>query len=101
MTYASPTTINASKGFGEFLAYTNTVTDGWISNMILIAIYIIVLVGYYKAREDFKGALAVAGYGTFVISMFLWIGGFVSGTVFGIVIAVAILGTIILLLDND
>ena len=69
--------------------------------MILIAVYFIVLVGFYKAKEDFKGALAVAGYGTFVIGLFFWIGGFVSGQIFSIAIGVAILGTLVLLLDNN
>ena len=101
MTYASPTTINATKGFGEILSYINVVTDGWISNMLLIAIYIIVLMGFYKAKEDFTGGLAVAGYGTFVVALLLWVGGFVSGWAFGISIAMAIIGTLVLLMDHQ
>ena len=101
MSYPSPTDVNMSKGFGEVLNYINFVTNSWISNMILIAIYFIVLVGFYKAKEDFKGALAVAGYGTFVIGLFFWIGGFVSGLTFSIAIGGAILGTLVLLLDNN
>ena len=101
MTYISPSTVNMSKGFGELLNYINYATDGWISNMIMIAIYVIVLMGYYKAKEDFKGAMAIAGYGTFVVGLLFWIGGFVSGLAFGMTIGVAILGTIILLADNN
>jgi len=101
MAYPSPTTINGTKGFGEVLNYINVVTNSWISNMILIAIYVIVLIGFYKAKEDFKGALAVAGYGTFVVALFFWIGGFVSGITFGMCIGVAILGTLVLLMDNN
>jgi len=101
MTYASPTTINASKGFGEVLIYVNEVTNNWISNLFLIAIYVIILIGFYKAKDDFTGALAVSGYGTFVVSLFFWIGGFISGATFGIVIGVAVIGTIVLLLDKD
>jgi hypothetical protein len=101
MAYPSPTTINASKGFGEVLIYVNNVTNNWISNLLLMAIWIIILIGFYKAKDDFTGALAVAGYGTFVVSLFFWIGGFISGTAFGIVIAVAIIGTIVLLMDKD
>jgi len=101
MTIASPSTINATKGFGEVLNYVNVVTDGWLSNMIIIAIYVIVLMGYYKAKDDFKGALAVAGYGTFVVGLLFWIGGFVSGITLGMVIGGAILGTVVLLLDNN
>jgi hypothetical protein len=101
MTYASPTTINTTAGFGEVLNYINVVTDNWISNMFLIAIYIIILIGFYKSKEDFKGALAVAGYGLFVAGLFFWIGGFVAGITFGITIALAIIGTLVLLLDNN
>lgn len=101
MSYPSPSEINATKGFGEVLNYVNTVTDGWISNMLLIAIFVIVLIGYYKAKDDFKGALAVAGYGTFVIALLFWIGGFVSGIAFGMSIAIAIIGTLVLLMDNN
>jgi hypothetical protein len=101
MAYPSPTTINASKGLGEFLTYTNTITDQWVSNMFLIAIYIIILMGFYKVKDDFKGAMAISGYGTFVVALFFWIGGFVSGWALGISIAMAIIGTAVLLMDNN
>ena len=101
MTYDSPTTINATKGFGEVLNYINVVTDNWISNMFLIAIYIITLMGFYKSQNDFSGAMAVSGYVTFVIGLLFWIGGFISGIAFGFTIALAIIGTIILLSNNN
>ena len=101
MAYDSPTTINATKGMGEVLNYVNAVTNNWVSNMILIAIYIIVLIGFYKTSDDFRGAMAVAGYGTFVVSLLFWIGGFISGIAFGMTIAIAIIGTLVLLLDRD
>lgn len=101
MTYASPSTINATKGLGEVLNYVNTVTDQWISNLLIIGVYVIILIGFYKSKDDFKGALAVAGYGTFVVSLLFWVGGFVSGLSFGVTIGVAIIGTLVLLLDNN
>lgn len=101
MTITSPTTINATKGIGEILNYINTVTDGWVSNLLLMGIFMIILLGFYKAKDDFKGAMAVAGYGTFVIALLFWVGGFVSGISLGVSIGVAILGTIVLLLDNN
>lgn len=101
MSYASPTTINATKGFGEILSYANSVTDNWLSNIFLIAIYVIIMIGFYKAKDDFKGAFAVAGYGTFVVALLFWIGGFVSGWALGISIALTIVGTLVLLLDNS
>jgi len=101
MTYTSPTTINVTKGFGEVLNYVNVVTNSWLSNMFMIALYVIILIGFYKAKDDFKGALAVSGYGTFVVGLLFWIGGFISGIAFGMTIGVAILGTVVLLLDNN
>ena len=100
MTYPSPASINMTKGFGELLTYTNTITNNWISNMLLIAIYIIVLIGFYKTKEDFTGGLAVAGYGTFVVALLFWIGGFVSGWALSISIGLAIVGTIPLFLEQ-
>jgi len=101
MTYPSVENVNMTKGFGELLQYVNLVTDGWMSNMLLIAIYIIVMVGFYKAKEDFQGAMAVAGYGTFVVALLFWLGGFVNGWAFGISIALAIIGTFVLLMDHS
>lgn len=100
MAYPSPSTINASKGLGELFNYINLVTNSWVSNMIMIGIWIIVLMGFYKAKEDFKGALAVAGYSTFVVGLLFWIGGFISGFAFGVVIAMALIGTAILFTDQ-
>lgn len=100
MTYTSPTSVNMTKGFPELLIYLNTVTDSWISNMILLSIYIIAVAGYYKSSDDFSGALAIAGFGTFIISLLFWMGGFVSGVTFGIVIGIAIIGVLVLLMDN-
>lgn len=100
MAYPSPSTINASKGLGELFNYINLVTNSWVSNMIMIGIWIIVLMGFYKAKEDFKGALAVAGYSTFVVGLLFWIGGFISGWAFGVVIAMALIGTAILFTDQ-
>ena len=101
MTFASPSTINASKGMIEVLSYVNSVTNFWLSNMIVIAIYVIILMGFYKAKDDFTGGLAVAGYSTFVVCLLFWLGGFISGTAFGITIAVALLGTAILMMDKQ
>jgi len=100
MTYASPSTINMSKGLSSTFGYLGNVTDGWFGSILLIAIYVIVLMGFYKAQNDFKGAMAVAGFGTFVVSLLFWIGGMISGITFGITIAVAIIGVLVLLLDQ-
>jgi hypothetical protein len=101
MAYESPTSINASEGIQTIFYYINNVTDEWFARMIMLAIYVIVLMGYYKARSDFSGALAVAGWGTFVVGLLFWVGGLISGWVFSIVIGVAILGVVFVLIDTN
>lgn len=101
MAYPSPTELNMSQGLGVMLSYVNAVTNSWVSYMLLISVYVIFLIGFYKAKDDFQGGLAIAGYGTFVMALFFWIGGFISGWAFGISIALAVIGTLVLLLDGD
>lgn len=101
MAYASPTTINASRGLGEIFTYVNTVTMNWASNMILIAVYIIFLMGYYKAKGDIVGGMAVSGFATFVIALLFWLAGVVNGWTFGLSIAVMIIGVAVILINKE
>lgn len=101
MAYASPSSINVTKGLTEIFSYVNTVTSEWFSRLILISIYVIVLMGFYKAKEDFTGAMAVAGFGVFVLALLFWLGGMVSGVTLGISIAMAIIGVVVLLMDKQ
>lgn len=100
MTYANPTSINASAGATGITNYINEVTNHWVSNMLLIAIWVIVLMGFYKAKGDFVGALAVAGFSVFVVALLFWLGGFVSGWALAIAIAIMLVGVVVLLVDN-
>jgi len=102
MAYESPANINASQGMGQLLEYVNTVTNSWISNMLLVSLYIIMLMGWYRTQgNDFVGGLAVAGFGTSVIATLLWIAGFVSGPTLGVCFAVMLIGVAALLLMKD
>lgn len=101
MTYDSPTTVNMSKGFGELLIYLNNVTGHWISNMLLLGIWIIILVGVYKAKDDFAGALAISGWATFVVTLLFWAGGFATGWALSIAFGLALIGVIVILTDSN
>lgn len=90
MVYPYPTAVNYTVGFTGLFQYLNAVTGSWFSNMILIAIYIIFGMGYYYAKRDFQGSLAVGGFALFVISTLFWVGDIISGVTFLICIAVAI-----------
>jgi len=91
MPYPYPTSVNLTENPTGLFNYLNTVSNNWFSNMLLIAIYIIFAVGFYSAKRNFMGALAVAGFSTFVISILFWIAGLISTATFVIVTAVAIL----------
>lgn len=92
MPYASPSTINFTSGFGAMFNYLNTVTSSWFSNLFLIAVYIIFVAGFYFARRDFFGGMAVGGFAIFVVGLLFWIGELISGVTFAFVIAIAIIG---------
>jgi hypothetical protein len=92
MRYPYPTSIDFSNGTDSLFVWLNTVTFGWFSNFLLIAIWFIFATGFYMARRDVQGALAVAGTMTFLVSLPLYIGGMVSGIAFTIVIGIAIVG---------
>lgn len=92
--------LTGSDGFANVFYYLNYVTNDWFTNMILIATWILVVVGFYKTSEDVTGALAVAGFGTFVIGLLFWAGKLISTPTFAITIAVMIIGVLALLVDN-
>ena len=98
MAWTSPSTVNATQGLSDFLPYISEVTQFWFGRMLMIAIYVIFLFGYLRANNrDWIGGMAVSGYVTFVIGLFFWIIGFVSGLDFAIIIGVMAVGTILLL----
>lgn len=98
MAWRSPSTINATQGMDSFLPYLSEVTNFWFGRMVMIAIFIIFLFGYLKAKDnDFIGGLAVASYVTFVIGLIFWVIGLVSGLDFAIIIGVVLIATVLLL----
>lgn len=98
MAYTSPTTINASAGLDSFLPYLSEVTNFWFGRMLMIAVFVIFMFGYLRAKDDdFIGALAVASYVTFVLGLIFWVVGLVSGLDFAVIIGAVIVASILLL----
>jgi len=101
MAWRSPTTINASAGMDSFLPYLSEVTNFWFGRMVMIAIFVIFIFGYLKAKDgDFIGALAVASYVTFVIGLIFWVIGLVSGLDFAVVIGITLIASVLLLTQS-
>jgi len=101
MAWTSPTEINASAGLDSFLPYLSEVTNFWFGRMIMVAVFVIFLFGYLRAKDDFIGGLAVASYVTFVIGLLFWVIGIVSGLDFAIIIGVTVIASVILFVRND
>lgn len=100
MPYTSPENINGSAITG-ILYYVNEVTSSWISNLILIGLYLILLISYWRARDDLGGAFAVAGFSTFVVALLFFLADFISGIILAIWIALAIVGFVIVAFDKQ
>jgi len=101
MAWTSPTEINASAGMDSFLPYISEVTHFWFGRMIMIAIFVIFLFGYIRAKDDFIGGLAVASYVCFVIGLIFWVIGLVTGLDFAIIIGVAVISSALLYVNNN
>lgn len=102
MAYRSPGTINASRGMQEFLIYASEVTNYWFGNMMLIAIFTISL-SYYLytyGTKDFWSGVAVAGYFTFIMALFLWLMGVILGSTMAFVIGGVSLATVALWMNR-
>lgn len=102
MAYTSPTEINGSRGIIAILEYVNNVTNFWISRMLMVAIFVIFLMGYLRSKndDDLVGALAVGSYATLVIGLIFWLLGFLDGVAFGTIIGVSLISTLVLLIDK-
>jgi len=101
MAWTSPTTINATAGMDSFLPYLSEVTNFWFGRMLMIAIFVIFLFGYLRAKDDFIGGLAISSYITFVLGLLFWSIGIVSGLDFAIIIGITTVSSVILFTRND
>lgn len=102
MTYPYPSNdnYNASLGIGEFMGYINEVTNYWFGRMTLLAIWFVLVAGFYKARDDIKGALVVGSGITFLISVFFWIAEVCTGWEVLITAGLTIMFGLVLLTDQ-
>ena len=96
--YPNPSTINFSNGWEEVPTYLNEVTKGLFGTMLIIAIYVITLMGvlFYKRDEDaIKESIMIAGVFTSMVAILFWIGNVISGWTLTFTLVVGIAGFII------
>lgn len=96
--YSEINTIDTTSLLG-ILTYLNVVTDGWFTIMLLLSVYAITIIGYYKARDNLAEALAVAGFFVFIIALFFWLGTWLPVYILIISIALSIIGVLVLLIS--
>ena len=101
MSYPSPADVNMSAGMPSVISYLNEVTLGWFFNMLLIAIYVIILMGFVKTTQNWIGGFAVAGFTTFTIALLLFLGSAIHGVTLGIVVAFMLIGVFVLFLGKN
>lgn len=94
--YAEASTVDNSSILG-ILTYLNTVTDGWFSIMVVLSLYAISIIGYYKATGEMAASFGVSGFFVFVVALFFWIAGFLPVYAFIISIALAFIGLLAIL----
>jgi len=101
MAYTSPSTINATQGLDSFLPYLSEVTNFWFGRMVMIAVFVIFLMGYLRVKkDDFIGALSVSSYVCFIIGLLFWVIGVVSGLDFAIIIGITAVSSVLLFLQK-
>jgi hypothetical protein len=99
--YTSPTSVNLTDNPSGLFAWLNDVTNYWFSNGILLAIWILILMGYLAVnKDDYAGATAVASYVVSVLALLLWIIDLASGWSFSIAIGSSLIFTAWLLADR-
>lgn len=88
--YPSPADVNWSAGLQEAPKYINTVTNGVVMNLILLAIAVIIGSGFWFTKRDLPGAVAVGSFVAWVIGLFFWLGDIIGGFNFVFLSAVMI-----------
>jgi len=101
MAWSSPVEVNASAGLDNFIPYLSEVTQFWFGRMMIIAIFMIFIFGYMRSKDaNIWGAFAVSSYICFVIGLFFWVIGLLTGLDFAWVIGITLVSSILLLLQN-
>lgn len=89
--YPSPANVNWSAGLNQAPIYANSVTNGWFSALLFLAIFVIFGTAYFANRRDFFGALAVGSTIAWLVALLFFAFGATTGLIFGICTAVMIL----------
>jgi hypothetical protein len=88
--YPSPADVNWSAGLQEAPKFINTVTEGVVMNLILLAIGMIVGSSFWFTKRDIAGALAVGSFVAWIIGLLFWLGDILGGFNFVFLSAVMI-----------
>lgn len=92
--YPSPADVNWSAGLQEAPKFINTVTNGVVMNLILLAIAMIIGSGYWFTKRDLPGAIAVGSFVAWTVGFLLWLGDVIGGFNF-IFLSAVMIGSVV------
>ena len=100
MTY-DLTIVNASE-FSSVLLALETYSGGWVSRMLILAIFVIIGSGYLTSKpDDYVGAFAVTSWVSFVLGTLMWLFNFLDAYTMGLLIGLTIVSSVALFLDRQ
>lgn len=99
MAYTDPTTINMTNPI-NMIYYINNNSNQIFGMGLLISIWLIVFIGYIKAKDDFIGALSISLFVTWILTLLAWLGNITPSYFFGIITGLTIISGLILFGDR-
>jgi len=90
MAYTNPSEINWSIGIQEVFNYVDILSEGWFSIFLLIAIFIIVLMGIARTKDFFEAA-SISGFVTFLVALGFFFAGIINLNVLIFIIGIAVI----------
>lgn len=109
MTFKDFNTVNASEGVQTLFVYSNEVTGGVFSAMLLMTIFVIILLGtFFSAKRigggdgNFPASFAVAGFITATVAIVMsFTEGLMNLTTLTVAIVISIMGVVWLFFANQ
>lgn len=82
------------------ITYVNEVTEGWMTILVLIAAWLIMLIIIMRQGYKTSQAIMATSFMTFVLSTLFWAAGLVMGKIVTIFLLLTVLGTIYTIFDT-
>lgn len=82
------------------IQYTNTVTSGWMTPLVTVAIFIIFLILLKVNRYRTSDSLLVSSFLTFLLSSTIWAAGLLEGRIIVLYLLFTVASALYSMFDN-